>query len=143
MSAFVKTELDIDDQAHLIGALKDLGWTDDQIEVHEDAVPLVGYHGDKRAQKAHVIVRRKHIGGSSNDVGFERVDGKFIAHVSEYDRNSAWASRNGCKNMAHWEGRLKQLYGVRRAEAVAKKQGFKVTKTQEKGKVQLVLQRWR
>ena len=39
-------------------------------EVHIEPQHLQGYQGDNRAQKAHIIVRRKYVGGSSNDLGF-------------------------------------------------------------------------
>lgn len=59
-------------------------------QIHEEAKNLMGYRGDKRTQKAHIILPRSQVGSASNDIGFEKVDGKYIAHVSEYDigRNS-------------------------------------------------------
>ncbi len=63
-----------------------VGFTADQIEVHQQAVPLYGYQGDERPQKAHVIIRRQHVGSAANDVGWERLpDGSYRAWISEYD----------------------------------------------------------
>lgn len=59
----------------------------DFIEVHETPQNLYGYHGDMRQEKAHIIIRRKYVGGASNDIGFVRnPDGTYSSIVSEYDR---------------------------------------------------------
>jgi len=60
------------------------------VEIHEVAVHLVGYHGDIRPEKANLIVRRQHIGGSSNDLGFvlDKNTGMYSMIVSEYDKSA-------------------------------------------------------
>lgn len=58
------------------------------IEVHENPQHLFGYHGDERQDVAHIIIRRKYVGGASNDIGFFRnPDGTYSSIVSEYDRS--------------------------------------------------------
>lgn len=73
----------------LINALMETGkWTTAQIEVHNNPQNLFGYSGDKRSQKAHIIIRRKYVGSASNDLGFIRTDdGNYVSVISEYDSN--------------------------------------------------------
>lgn len=71
----------------------------------------MGYQGDTRAEKAHIIVRRKFVGGSSNDIGFLRnSEGQYEAIISEFDKtkyNESW--RNKLKaNYAFHSVRLQQ-----------------------------------
>jgi len=81
-------------------------------EVHSEAKHLHGYQGDKRSQKANIIIPRQQVGTASNDVGFERVDGGFILHASQFDH--AW--RNGVKvkalKMGYAENKLKKTISV-------------------------------
>src|SRR5262245_6955541 len=57
----------ITDIKALCAALTDLGFND--VEVHDQAENLHGFRGDQRQQTAEVIVRRKHLGWLSNDLG--------------------------------------------------------------------------
>ncbi len=109
MSEFHVIEVIFKDEGILIQTLKEMGYTP---QVHKNAVNLYGYQGDKRSQKAHIVIPRKQVGGASNDVGFERVDGGFILHASAYD--TAW--RNGKKikqlNKGYVENKLKKTISV-------------------------------
>ena len=73
MSHFVECQTKFRDPEALVAALIECGFQEDQIEVHAEAVPLYGYQGDVRPQKAHVVVRREHVGTAANDVGWQRV----------------------------------------------------------------------
>jgi len=79
-------------------------------EVHEEPKYLYGYQGDKRKQKAHIIIPRKNISSASNDIGLEKVDKKYVLHISEYDQS--------CKHFR--TERLKQLYAKHRLLAIVK-----------------------
>ena len=71
----------------LVAALIECGFEQDQVEVHEEAVPLYGYQGDVRRQRAHIVIRRQHVGTAANDVGWERLpDGTYRSWISEYDQ---------------------------------------------------------
>ena len=66
-----------------------------EVEVHDTPQDLIDFQGrkttylDKNGDKAEIIVRRKHVGGASNDIGFARdADGNFKAIISAYDRGS-------------------------------------------------------
>lgn len=77
-------------------ALEELGFKN-KVEVSDTATNLFGYQGDQRADTAEVILRRKHVGGSSNDIGFKlQEDGTFGAIISQYDSsryNSGWLDK--------------------------------------------------
>jgi hypothetical protein len=71
------------DRRLLLAALADLGYT----EVEEgEALPLYGYQGDRRPETAEVVVRRRHLGSASNDLGFTRTSAGYVPIVSEYDQ---------------------------------------------------------
>ena len=71
------------DRRLLLAALADLGYT----EVEEgEALPLYGYQGDRRPETAEIVVRRRHLGSASNDLGFARTAAGYVPIVSEYDQ---------------------------------------------------------
>ena len=87
MSHYVECVPGFKDRAALVDALVAVGFKPEQIETHSDAVPLFGYQGDQREQRAHVVIRRQHVGRAANDVGWERLaDGTYRAWISEYDQ---------------------------------------------------------
>ena len=86
MSHYVECKPGFKDQQSLIEALTAVGFEKGQIEVHGEAVPLYGYQGDERPQRAHIVIRREHVGQAANDVGWECMpDGTYRAWISEYD----------------------------------------------------------
>ena len=93
------------DEDILLQTLKEMGY---QPVVHKEATNLYGYQGDKREQKAHIILPRKQVGSSSNDVGFERTGKGYKLHASEFDR--AWRTGKKIKqlNMSYSENKLKK-----------------------------------
>jgi len=133
MSHYTEMTTEITDAEHLTAALGDLGFG--EIEVYDQPRALVGYQGDLRDQAAHVIVRRKFVGKSSNDIGFlKQPDGRFQAIISEYDRR---------KHDAKWLGRLTQRYAYHRTMATLADQDFTVIeeKTESDGRIRLSLRR--
>lgn len=73
------------DRRLLLAALEDVGYQD----VEEgQALALYGYHGDKRPETAELIVRRKHVGSLSNDIGFNRNPAGYVPILSEYDQRT-------------------------------------------------------
>ena len=132
MSHFTTLQTQITDVKALRAALADLGFGD--VEVHDRAQHLYGYRGDEREQTAEVIVRRKHLGWLSNDLGFKRnAGGTFDAIISNYDRR---------KYSQEWLDRLTQRYAYHAARAKLEEQGFVLTSEEQKdGKIHLVLRR--
>jgi Protein of unknown function (DUF1257) len=120
MSAYGNLETQYKDQQCLVEALAEVGYK--EVEIHEgEGANLVGYHGDTRQQKANVIIRRKHIGGASNDIGFKKQpNGTFSAIISDYDSH-----RHGAK----WLTDLKRNYTEKVVVKEAKRQGLKPYKT--------------
>jgi len=90
MSSYCNVETQFKNQEALTLALIETGkWSKDQIEVHSEPKNLYGYHNDIRSDKAHIIIRRKYIGGSSNDIGFLKTEeGTYTAIISEFDKRS-------------------------------------------------------
>jgi len=135
MSHYSEVQIELTDEGCLVAALGRLGF-DGKVEVYKEAQPLYGYQGDIRAQKAHLIIRRQHVGPAANDLGFERQpDGKYRIWVSDYDRKYN-------RYDDAWMGRLKQAYGVEKAKAEAKKKGYRVSEQKlDDGRIRLVLRR--
>lgn len=114
MSRYNTLQTEYRDRECLVEALGDMGYT--EVEVHDIAQNLYGYHSDMRQQKANVIVRRKHISASANDLGFlQNADGSFSQIVSDFDQG---------KHNAKWNAGLKTAYGERGSMKVARMKGF-------------------
>ncbi len=139
MSHYCQIETQFNDQQALIEALTSIegGWRLDQIEIHQTPQNLYGYHGDEREEKANIIIRRKHISTSANDVGFAlQDDGSYKAIISEYDQ------RSRC-NPAFMT-RLKTEYACAAVEKQAKQRGKTVTRVPQKdGRVILKIRGYR
>ena len=114
MSAYGEYETTLSEQNFLVEGLTAMGY---RVEVHAEGAPLVGYHGDERPERAHVIIRRAQLDTASNDIGFVRgADGRFQAILSEYDRSIGYDDR--------WLGKVHQHYKEKQTLAVAKAKGY-------------------
>ena len=114
MSAYGSFETIMCDAKYLVEGLADMGY---RVEVHREGAHLVGYHGDERPEKAHVIVRRAQLDSASNDIGFARgADGRFQAILSEYDRSIGYGDQ--------WLGKVNQHYKEKQTLAVAQAKGY-------------------
>jgi hypothetical protein len=123
MSHYAEVTLKITGEAEaIVRALCEMEWKTgklarESVEVHTERKNLEGYHGDMREQKAHIIIRRQHVGGSSNDIGFEKKsDGSWVAHVSDFDKSFY---------NTEWQKRLLSKWAVQRAGMEAEKHGYK------------------
>ena len=114
-------------------ALNEMGYK--EVEVHEEAQQLVGYHGDLRAQKANIIVRRKFIGHAANDLGFVKsADGTYSAIISDFDLG---------KHNDRWQKDLKKNYTEAVGRKTAKANGLVflgMKKDAKTGRIQLKFQ---
>jgi hypothetical protein len=79
------TDIVFTNEAILIAALGDLGYT--EVERGDD-LPLYGYKGDIRVERAQLVVCRKHIGPASNDLGFAHTSQGYTPIISEYDQRT-------------------------------------------------------
>lgn len=87
MSAYEEKVTNMKDADLLIESLKALGIK--EIQVHQTAVHLTGYHGDTRPETAEIVIPRRAIGFASNDIGFKRQeDGTFKAIISDFDSHT-------------------------------------------------------
>lgn len=82
MSEYHEVELEVNDEKSIVQALEELGY---KPIVTTQPVQLEGYMGDRRSQRAHIVLPRNQVGGASNDIGFEKVGNKYKMHISEYD----------------------------------------------------------
>ena len=114
MSKYVELRTSLTDERYLVEALRELGY---EPEVCREGRPLVGYLGDQRAERAHIIVPRGQLDSASNEIGFARDNGGvYQAIVSEYDRGVGFDDA--------WLGRVVQVYKERQTMAVAKAKGY-------------------
>lgn len=134
MSEYHELKTEYKDPEALVEALGEMGYT--TVEVHESPVQLIDYCGrptkyiDKNGDKANIIVRRKFVGGSANDLGFaKKADGSYSAIISEFDSG---------KHNAGWLNKLKAVYTEKTAIKHGKSKGFKfLGKKTVNGKTQL------
>jgi hypothetical protein len=114
MSAYTEQETQITDADILKECLKEKGVGD--VQHHEKAVQLEGYHGDKRKDTAEIVIPRRAVGSMSNDIGFKKqTDGTFKAIISQYDSG---------KYNNTWMADLKKRYAEKKIHQVAKKNGL-------------------
>lgn len=129
MSAFTVAKTVLRDMQCLKKALMNLGFKESEIEHHSEAQTLHGYQGDTRKQKAHLIIRKRHVGSASNDIGFEKQkDGSIVAHISNYDRGS-----RGYKGFNYGDdfiNKLSQQYALEKVREECELNGFLLDEAQ-------------
>jgi hypothetical protein len=117
MSKYSSIDTCFDDQDALVEALKADGFQPLMATDQVAGDPLTGYQGDKRKDRAHVIIPRQQIGSASNDIGFRRgTDGTFSAVISEFDK--------GCGRDDKWLGKIRQRFVEAKQMAEWKRQGY-------------------
>ncbi len=133
MSEFHVIEVVFTDQQVLVESLEDMGY---KPVIHDVPVSLEGYHGDKRTQKAHIVIPRGQVGRASNDVGFEKTKEGFIMHASAYDK--AWRTGPKIKelNLTYVENKLKKEISGNSFCRIASR------KKNEKGQIEIHLRVW-
>jgi len=120
MSHYSVIETQIASGAHLVRALRDMGFH--EVEVHAQPQKLMGWMGDARVTQANIIVRRKHVGPCSNDIGFlQTPSGYFKAQISDFD--SVLFGRR-------WLQALTQRYAYHVASDMLAEQGFDTVEEQ-------------
>jgi hypothetical protein len=127
MSKYVLLNVEYKDGECLKGALKEVGYT--EIEEHAEAQPLYGYQGDQRAEKANIIIRRKFVGGASNDIGFvKNAKGGYDLVISEFDKHNQKIMNE-----------LNQQYAALKTKKQFKHMGFTVMgqKVDPKGRIKI------
>ena len=137
MSEYRKNTTNCKDKECLIEALIEMGYKREHIEIHDVPQQLIDFRGrptrylDSSGDKANIIVRRAHVGGSANDLGFKfnTESGTYDAIISDFDSG---------KHNAKWLGGLKGNYSVANLVKTGKAQGLKfLGKKVENGKTRL------
>lgn len=159
MSAYITLMTPMMDPECLVAALADLGFDRTKVEIHESPVHLVGYRGDRREQRATIVIRRQYVSGSSNDVGFLATPTGYQALISDFDRSrfgSSWIAQLHERYQVHSATKQEHLAEDARRQlkeerhrlveaqraAVhekAKKLGYQVKETREGETLRLVL----
>lgn len=137
MSRYVTVKTQFTDPNSLIAALAETGgWSVENIEHNTVVKALFGYHGDKRNEKAHIIIRRKFVGRSSNDIGFVLgEDGNYEAIISAFDKN---------KYGDQWIGELKGNYAFHTIKREMESRGRSVSRERcPNGRQRLVITGYR
>lgn len=137
MSRYCIVKTEFKDGTALIVALAETGgWTAKQVEIHHEPQHLYGFEGDVRKEKAHIIIRRIHVGRNSNDLGFIRgEDGNYEAIISDYD-----SKRYG----KEWMKQLKGNYAYHKVRKDMVARGRRVSRIQcENGHQQVVITGYR
>ena len=83
MSEYQECSVEIEDEEILFDSLEELGVPRQKIEKHEKPVCLRGYYGNE-TQSAEIVVRAD-AAGNRYDIGFNKVDGKFVAIYEHMD----------------------------------------------------------
>lgn len=159
MSAYIALMTPMVDEECLIAALADIGFDRSKIETHDTPVALVGYEGDRRAQRANIVIRRPHIGTASNDVGFLATSTGYQAFISGYDHphlGPGWLAELHRLYLARWAAKEAALAAEERRRVEAERQrlveaqrlvvherakqlGYRVEETREGDSIRLVL----
>ena len=121
-------EFVLKDRRLLLAALADLGYA----EVEEgEALPLYGYQGDQRPETGEIVVRRRHLGSASNDLGFTRTPDGFVPIVSEYDQRALHGGQ--------FLVRLRTAYSERVVEQVCRRLSGTAHRTVERDVVRITV----
>ena len=135
MSQYATIKTKIRDGELLVRCLKELGYP---VEVGKD-LPLLGYTGDVRRETADIVIRRKHIGFLSNDIGFKKVGEYYEIIISDFDRGSAKGKKVLAleQKVVQLEREIRRKVAeeeVRRTLPLLKNKGFKLRKRRVEGK---------
>ena len=92
-----------------------------------ERLPLFGYQGDRRPETAELVVRRRHLGPASNDLGFARTPRGYVPILSEYDQRVLHGG--------HLLVRLRTAYGERVVEEVTRRVRGAARRTVERDRI--------
>jgi len=128
MSHYTKVRTTIKSETALLQALADLGFGPTKIKQSKEAQQLEGFQGDLREQTAEIIIPRRHVQSSANDIGFKlQEDGTYEAIISDYDK---------VKYNKDWLGKLTQRYAYNNLKNELSDGGFFIeSESEEKGEI--------
>jgi hypothetical protein len=130
MSKYKRIQTQLKDRDALLAAIDAVGVP---CEVAEEGGPLSLYdwHGFRRPEKADVVIRRKDIGGASNDLGFvwDAETGAYEVIISAFD------DHKGVGHGLHVLNQVRQRYALDAVTALAEQNGYMVEPVQSEGEV--------
>jgi len=146
MSHYTKIKTKIKDAEVLKKTIKEMGYPfEEGRNIH-----LYGYLGDRRPQTADIVIRRKYIGASSNDIGFKKVGNYYDLIISEYDEGIHGQKFDELQKKAlniqqEIERQVRQKYALEKTIKEVQKIGFNIiSQAQERDKtIKLVVRRFR
>jgi len=135
MSKYKEIQTEFRSLTSLLTALKDLGYDESKVEIAPDpkvpSIPLVGYMGDTRPERASVRIPRQFVGRASNDIGFAWDGSAYKAMISDYDSSATFNEQR--------VNTLKQRYALHEVKRQAKMKGYAVQEVaQGDGSIRLV-----
>lgn len=134
MSAYKEIKTEFRNLESLKKALADLGYSEIEIAKNpkKPDLPLYGYKGDQRPERASVRIPRNKVGFASNDVGFAWNGSSYTAIISEYDGRTNFKEKK--------QNELAQRYSYHEIRYQAKLRGYGVREIQgQDGSIRLSL----
>jgi len=134
VSKYREIETEFRDEALFVKALQAAGVP---FEHHAgQGERLVGYMGDLRDERANYVIRRRHIGSGSNDLGYRVEGGRITAIVSDFDTM--------CPETTRIRNRVKQEYARAFVQREATRRGYRVEERRDQAcNIQIQLRRVR
>jgi hypothetical protein len=134
MSQYLVVECEIDKEKYIVEGLKDMGFSMDEIEIHQTSQTLMNYNGQPGPQKGNIIVRRKYFkqrtkSGWNADLGFEKVNDSYKIHVNSEEKKW-WSSK---------EPRFKQIAAACKVTDKARREGYHVRRTENGENIKLTV----
>lgn len=126
MSHFTEIETTFKSGECLLAALADIGFGPDKVEVHDIPQLLDGYDKKElRGEVAHIIIRKKHLGPCSNDIGFIKTPiGTYKILMSDFNSGLGVYDKKYAQYGTEWMQKLKQRYSYRMLLRTAAQQGL-------------------
>ena len=134
MSAYKEIKTEFRNLESLKKALADLGYTEIEIAKNprKPDLPLYGYMGDQRPERASVRIPRSQVGRASNDVGFMWNGNSYTAIISQFDSGTHFDEKK--------QNQLAQRYSYHEIRYQAKLRGYGVREIQgQDGSIRLSL----
>ncbi len=128
MSRYKTIVTELKDRNALLAAIAACGLLC-EVAAPGERLPLYGYEGRQRPETADVVIRRRHIGGAANDLGFVEQSGRFEVVISEYDEGGFEGTGLYVLN------RVRQQYAYQQVVALAQQQGYVVQPVEAEGGV--------
>jgi len=128
MSQYTTIRTEFNDPEILVNVLHEMGFP---VETGHN-LDLYDYLGVKRG-KADLVIRRKHLGDVSNDLGFRRTGDVYKVVISDYDEAHL--------KKGNFLRELKQKYNVVKVKKETARQGLKLVREEVRadGTVELVV----